>query len=44
MSAVSGDGIWTSALLAGMALIWLAIMLGARELVKRRQDRPLNRH
>ncbi len=39
MSAVSGDGIWTSAILAGVALVWLAIMLGVRELVKRRQDR-----
>ena len=37
MSAVSGDGIWTSAILAGVALAWLALMLGVREWVKRRE-------
>lgn len=37
MTAVSGDGIWTSAILAGMALAWLALMLVVRELVKRRE-------
>ncbi|WP_269218923.1 TVP38/TMEM64 family protein [Brevundimonas vesicularis] len=37
MTAVSGDGIWTSAILAGVALAWLALMLAVRELVKRRE-------
>ncbi|WP_292079025.1 MULTISPECIES: TVP38/TMEM64 family protein [Brevundimonas] len=37
MTAVSGDGIWTSAILAGVALVWLALMLMVRELVKRRE-------
>ena len=37
MTAVSGDGIWTSAILAGVALAWLALMLVVRELVKRRE-------
>ncbi|WP_199060945.1 VTT domain-containing protein [Brevundimonas sp. MEB006b] len=37
MTAVSGDGIWTSAILAGVALAWLALMLLVRELVKRRE-------
>ena len=37
MTAVSGDGIWTSAVLAGVALAWLALMLVVRELVKRRE-------
>ncbi|OGN62869.1 MAG: SNARE-like domain protein, partial [Caulobacterales bacterium RIFOXYA1_FULL_67_7] len=37
MTAVSGDGIWTSAILAGVALAWLALMLGVREWVKRRE-------
>lgn len=37
MTAVSGDGIWTSAILAGLALAWLALMLLVRELVKRRE-------
>lgn len=37
MTAVSGDGIWTSAILAGVALAWLVLMLGVRELVKRRE-------
>ena len=37
MSAVSGDGVWTSLILAGVAVGWLAIMLGVRELVKRRE-------
>jgi len=37
MTAVSGDGIWTSAILAGVALGWLALMLLVRELVKRRE-------
>ena len=37
MTAVSGDGIWTSAILAGVALAWLTLMLLVRELVKRRE-------
>jgi len=37
MTAVSGDGIWTSAILAGVALAWLVLMLVVRELVKRRE-------
>lgn len=37
MTAVSGDGIWTSAILAGVAMAWLALMLVVRELVKRRE-------
>ena len=37
VSAVSGDGIWTSAILAGVAVVWLGLMLGVRELVKRRE-------
>ncbi|VXA90348.1 TVP38/TMEM64 family protein [Brevundimonas sp. G8] len=37
MTAVSGDGIWTSAILAGVALAWLVLMLVVREMVKRRE-------
>ena len=37
MTAVSGDGIWTSAILAGVALAWLILMLVVREVVKRRE-------
>lgn len=37
MTAVSGDGIWTSAILAAVALAWLGLMLVVRELVKRRE-------
>jgi uncharacterized membrane protein YdjX (TVP38/TMEM64 family) len=37
VSAVSGDGVWTSLILAGVAVVWLAAMLGVRELVKRRE-------
>lgn len=39
MSAVSGDGVWTSLILAGVALGWLVLMLLVRELVKRREAR-----
>ena len=35
--AVSGDGTWTSLILAGVAVIWLGLMLGVREWVKRRE-------
>jgi len=38
MTAVKGDGIWTSAILAGVALAWLALMLIVREVVKRREN------
>ena len=37
MAAVSGDGVWTSLILAGVAVVWLAIMLAVREIVKRRE-------
>lgn len=37
VSAVSGDGVWTSLILAGVAVVWLGVMLGVRELVKRRE-------
>ena len=36
VSAVAGDGVWTSAILAGVAVVWLGLMLGVRELVRRR--------
>lgn len=39
MSAVSGDGVWTSLILAGVAVGWLVLMLAVRELVKRREAR-----
>src|SRR5690606_19429449 len=39
MSAVSGDGVWTSLILAGVAVGWLVLMLLVRELVKRREAR-----
>jgi len=38
VSAVSGDGVWTSLILAAVAVVWLALMLGVRELVKRREQ------
>ena len=37
MTAVSGDGVWTSAILAGVALAWLGLMLVVREVVRRRE-------
>ena len=37
MTAVSGDGVWTSLILAGVAIVWLALMLAVREIVKRRE-------
>lgn len=39
VSAVSGDGVWTSLILAAVAVVWLGLMLGVRELVKRRENR-----
>lgn len=35
--AVSGDGVWTSLILAGVAVVWLGLMLAVREWVKRRE-------
>ena len=37
VSAVSGDGVWTSLILAGVAVLWLGLMLAVREFVKRRE-------
>lgn len=37
VAAASGDGVWTSLILAGVAAVWLAAMLGVRELVRRRE-------
>lgn len=39
MTAVEGDGFWSAAMLAGIGVVWLAVMLGVRELVRRRQAR-----
>ena len=36
-AAASGDGVWTSAILAAVAVAWLGLMLGVREWVKRRE-------
>jgi uncharacterized membrane protein YdjX (TVP38/TMEM64 family) len=35
-TAVRGDGVWTSAILAGVGALWLCLMLGARALLQRR--------
>lgn len=37
MAAVSGDGVWTSVILAAVAAVWLVLMLAVREWVKRRE-------
>jgi len=37
MAAVSGDGVWTSVILAAVAGVWLVLMLAVREWVKRRE-------
>lgn len=37
MAAVAGDGVWTSLILAGVAVVWLGLMLGVREIVRRRE-------
>lgn len=37
VSAVSGDGVWTSLILAAVAAAWLGLMLAVREFVKRRE-------
>lgn len=39
MAAVSGDGVWTSLILAGVAAGWLVLMLAVREIVRRRAGR-----
>jgi uncharacterized membrane protein YdjX (TVP38/TMEM64 family) len=36
MTAVAGDGIWTSAILAGVGVGWLGLMLAARHFMERR--------
>ena len=36
MTAVAGDGVWTSAILAGVGVAWLALMLAARGFMQRR--------
>lgn len=36
-SAVSGDGVWHSLLLAGAAALWLVLMLAVREWIRRRR-------
>ena len=36
MTAVKGDGIWTSAILAGAGLAWLGLMLAMRAVLERR--------
>lgn len=35
-TAVRGDGVWTSAILAGVGALWLVLMLAARALLQRR--------
>ena len=37
VAAVSGDGVWTSLILAAVAVVWLGLMLAVREWVKRRE-------
>lgn len=37
MAAVAGDGVWTSLILAGVAVVWLGLMLAVREIVRRRE-------
>ncbi len=37
-AAASGDGTWTSLILAGVAVVWLGVMLLVREWVKRRES------
>ena len=37
VAAVSGDGVWTSLILAGVAALWMGLMLGVREMVRRRE-------
>lgn len=37
MAAVAGDGVWTSLILAVVAVVWLLVMLAVRELIRRRE-------
>ena len=37
MTAVKGDGVWTSVILFGVAIVWLAVMLAVREIIRRQQ-------
>lgn len=37
VAAVSGDGVWTSLILAGVAVVWMGLMLLVREWVRRRE-------
>jgi uncharacterized membrane protein YdjX (TVP38/TMEM64 family) len=37
VTAVSGDGVWTSLILAAVAVVWLGLMLLVRERVRRRE-------
>lgn len=39
VTAVRGDGIYTSVILLGVAVVWLGLMLGVREWVRRREMR-----
>ena len=39
VTAVSGDGVWTSLILAAVAAVWLGLMLLVREWVRRREAR-----
>jgi uncharacterized membrane protein YdjX (TVP38/TMEM64 family) len=38
MTAVTGDGVWSSAILAGVGLAWLALMLIMRAVLERRAE------
>jgi uncharacterized membrane protein YdjX (TVP38/TMEM64 family) len=38
MTAVTGDGVWTSAMLAGVGVAWLVLMLGMRAVLERRAN------
>lgn len=37
VAAVRGDGVWTSLILLAVAVVWMGLMLGVRELVRRRE-------
>lgn len=38
VTAVRGDGVWTSVILAVLALVWLGIMLAARQWIRQRHE------
>lgn len=40
MAAVKGDGVWTTAILAGVGFGWLGLMLAVREMIRRRRRQP----